>query len=112
MNPVHPANLPASHATTHTAAHAAFRVSSPEAAPTTRLRQTASRLEGVFVEQLFKAMRETVPQDGAVDGGGEEIFTSLFDQELAGRAPAQWQSGLGRAIVRALEPRAATPEHR
>ncbi len=112
MNPAHPANRTVSHATTHTAFHAAFRISSPENAPATRLQQTASRLEGVFVEQLFKAMRETVPQDGAADGGGEEIFTSLFDQELAGRAPAQWQSGLGRAIVRALEPHAATPEQR
>ena len=74
-----------------------------------RLRQTASRLEGVFVNQLFQAMRETVPQDGSLSGGtGEETFTSLFDQELADRAPDQWHHGLGTAIVRALSPRAAT----
>ena len=65
------------------------------------------------MEQLFKAMRDTVPQDAAVDdGGGEAMFTSLFDQELADRAPAQWHHGLGSAIVRALGPHATPPEYR
>jgi flagellar protein FlgJ len=83
------------------------RSTAPAALPD-RLRRTAARLEGVFVEQMFKAMRETVPHDGVVDGGsGEEMFTSLFDQKLADRAPSQWQHGLGSAIVKALRERAA-----
>lgn len=68
-----------------------------------RLRQAARQLEGVFVEQLYKAMRETVPDGGIVDGGsGEEMFTSMFDQHLASQTPDQWQSEIGAALYRQL----------
>jgi flagellar protein FlgJ len=68
-----------------------------------RLRKAASQLEGVFVEQLFKAMRETVPQDGLTSGGaGEEIFSGLMDQHLAEAVPGQWQDELGEALYRQL----------
>ncbi|MBA4070822.1 MAG: hypothetical protein C0497_03160 [Gemmatimonas sp.] len=90
----------------------AMRAGAPDADPSNRLRVTAARLEGVFVEQLFKAMRETVPQEGVFHSGGEEMFTSLLDQELAGRAPEQWQDSLGQAIMRALQPAGAPPEPR
>jgi flagellar protein FlgJ len=90
----------------------ALRTDAPNGAPSDRLRRTATQLEGVFVEQLFKAMRETVPSDGELHSGGEEMFSSLFDQELAGRAPEQWQDGLGQAIMRALRPAGAPPESR
>lgn len=71
-----------------------------------RLKDTSAKLEGVFVEQLFKAMRETVPQDGVADGGqGEEIFTSLLDQKLADEVPAQWKRGITDALVKELRPR-------
>lgn len=69
-----------------------------------RLRQVARQLEGVFVEHLFKAMRETVPEGGIVDGGaGEEIFSGLMDQHLSERVPAQWERGLGSALYRQLK---------
>ena len=68
-----------------------------------RLRRTAQQLEGVFVEQLFKAMRETVPEGGLLDGGtGEEIFTGMLDQKMAAEVPADWESGLGAALYRQL----------
>lgn len=79
---------------------------SPAPAPSEaeRLRRTARDLEGVFVEQLFKAMRETVPQgEGVVDGGsGEAMFTGLLDQRISAEAPAQWQRGLADALFRQL----------
>jgi peptidoglycan hydrolase FlgJ len=69
-----------------------------------RLRATAKQLEGVFVEQLFKAMRETVPDGGFLSGGaGEEIFTGMLDQQFASVAPEQWQTrGLAEALYRQL----------
>jgi flagellar protein FlgJ len=82
------------------AAAAAPRTDSPEDA---RLRQAARQLEGVFMEYLFKAMRETVPQDGAIEGGsGESIFTGLLDQHVADAAAAKQQNGLGDALYRQL----------
>ena len=92
------------------------RIASNPAVPTTdparsdeqRLRTVAKQLEGVFVQQLFKAMRETVPQDGFASGGaGEEIFTGLMDETMAAHVPNQWDRGIGESLYRQL--RAALP---
>jgi flagellar protein FlgJ len=72
--------------------------------PDEALRGTAKQLEGLFVQQLFKAMRETVPeQEGIVSGGaGEDIFTGLLDEHLAAETPNQWGGGLSDALYRQL----------
>ncbi|HMS03598.1 MAG TPA: rod-binding protein [Gemmatimonadaceae bacterium] len=69
-----------------------------------RLQQAVQNLEGVFVQQLYKAMRESVPQDeGIVSGGtGEEMFTALMDQHLAAETPRHWERGLSEALYRQL----------
>ena len=68
-----------------------------------KLRKVAKDLEGVFVAELFKAMRETVPQDGLTNGGmGEDIFTSMLDQHLAPQVGDGWQGGVGEALYRQL----------
>ena len=68
-----------------------------------RLRKSSRDLEGVFVEQLFKAMRETVPENTLFDGGaGEEMFTSMMDSHLASEVPASWNDGLAEALYRQL----------
>ena len=73
------------------------------AADQARLRRAAKDLEGVFVEQLFKAMRETVPEGGVLSGGsGEEMFTTLLDQRLSALTPERWEGGLGNAVYRQL----------
>lgn len=84
------------------AAPGAARPLGPES-ENTRLKKAVTELQGVFVEQLFKAMRESVPEGGLVDGGnGEEMFTGLMDQHLAAQVPAGWESGLGAALYRQL----------
>jgi flagellar protein FlgJ len=66
-----------------------------------RLAEAARNLEGVFVAQLFKAMRETVPEGGVVSGGaGEDMFTSMLDQHMSDLAPTQWNSDLGAALLK------------
>jgi len=69
-----------------------------------RVRDVARQLESVFVQRLFAAMRETVTKDGAVDGGaGEELFTGMLDERMAAAVPAQWEHGIGEALVRQLQ---------
>ncbi|MBL0173486.1 MAG: rod-binding protein [Gemmatimonadaceae bacterium] len=70
----------------------------------TKLRKAAQQLEGVFVQQLYKSMRDTVPQqEGIVSGGaGEDIFTGLLDQHLAAETPKHWDTGLSDALYRQL----------
>jgi flagellar protein FlgJ len=68
-----------------------------------RLRKVARDLEGVFVEQMFKAMRETVPEGGVTDGGsGEAMFTGMLDQHLSAATPARWEHGLAEVLYRQL----------
>ncbi len=84
-----------------------MQVAAP-AAPGTQndadLKKVAGQLEGVFVQQLFKAMRDSVPQqEGIVSGGsGEDIFNSLMDEHLAAETPKHWEGGLGDALYRQL----------
>lgn len=80
------------------------------------LRKAGADMEAIFMQQLLKAMRDTVPADGGIvpRGQGEELFTGLMDERLAADTSAQWKRGLGDAIYRALRHRAGldarTPE--
>ena len=69
-----------------------------------KLRKAARQLEGVFTQQLFKAMRETVPEDqGAVGGSSaQDMFTGLLDEHLATDPRAASTHGVGEAIYRHL----------
>lgn len=69
-----------------------------------RLLEAVKNLEGVFVQQLYKAMRESLPQnEGIISGGtGEEMFTALMDQHLAAETPRHWERGLSDALYRQL----------
>jgi peptidoglycan hydrolase FlgJ len=81
-----------------------------------QLQKTARQLEGVFVLQMLKAMRATIPKGGIADASsGEETFTSMLDEKIADRIPAQWKHGLTDALMKQLVGRdaashpAATP---
>lgn len=53
------------------------------------LRKSAQALEGLFMNQLFAAMRASVPTDGILEKGpGEELFGSMLDQHVADAAAA------------------------
>ncbi len=74
------------------------------AAKDMKLRRAAQQMEGVFVQQMYKSMRQTVPSDGMFGGGsGEDMFTGLLDQHVASDTPAQWQHGLSDAIFRQMK---------
>ena len=67
------------------------------------IRKLSHQLEGVFLNQLFQAMRETVPKGGVLEQSpGEEIFTSMMDQNLAARAADRMEHGLGEALYHQL----------
>ena len=62
-----------------------------------RLAKACADFEAIFVEQLFKTMRASVPKSGLVDSGrAEEIYTSMLDQQIA-REMALGQGSLGLA---------------
>lgn len=68
-----------------------------------KLRKACEELETVFVEYLIREMRKAVPKDRLFGGGrGEEIFQSMFDQEIAKKISAGGGIGLGSILYEEL----------
>jgi len=62
-----------------------------------RLDKACGDFEAIFVQQLFKTMRASVPESALFNGGrAEEIYTSMLDQQVAENM-AHGQSGIGLA---------------
>lgn len=75
----------------------------PHAAGDAKLRKASQQLEGAFVQQMYKSMRDTIPEGGMFDGGsGEQMFTGMLDEHVAADTPLEWQHGLSEAIYRQM----------
>lgn len=75
----------------------------PTSSKADRLQKTAKQLEGVFVLQMLKAMRATVPKGGVTEANsGEETFTAMLDEKIADQIPTQWKHGLTDALMKQL----------
>lgn len=73
------------------------------AARDAKLHSVSKQLEGVFVLQMYKSMRATVPTGGLCDGGsGEELFNGMLDEHMATDTPQKWKHGLSESIYRQL----------
>ena len=49
-----------------------------------RLTKACADFEAIFIQQLFKTMRASVPESGLMDGGrAEALYTSMMDEEVA-----------------------------
>jgi flagellar protein FlgJ len=78
----------------------------------TRLKKSAQQLEGLFVQRLFAAMRETVPDDGLVSqSSAEGTFTEMLDERLSQKVPEQFNGShsLAQALYDQLRQRLAPP---
>ena len=85
--------------------------SRPQSAPD-RLREAAHDLEGVFLSQLFKAMRDTVPKEEGFLGssGSEDMFSEMLDEVFGQLAAQQLKGGVGDALYRQLSRHFNAPE--
>ncbi len=71
------------------------KTDSPEA-----IREVARQFESVFLHQVFKTMRQTLPKDGMLSAGfGGEVFTDMLDQQYADQASATGSLGLANLIA-------------
>lgn len=60
------------------------------------LRESAQQFEAIFIQQMFKEMRNTIPDDGLFErGNADDIYSQLQDMEAA-KITAQ-QGGIGLA---------------
>lgn len=75
----------------------------PDPTKPEQVRQVARDLQGVFIYQMLKEMRATVPQSSLLGGHHEqETIMGLLDQEFAKNISESLDSGLLRAIERQI----------
>jgi len=71
-----------------------------------QLKETCSELESLFIFQLLKEMRATIPKTGLISGGrAEEIYTSMLDSQIAKEMASQRGIGFSSLILNRLESR-------
>jgi flagellar protein FlgJ len=74
--------------------------------PRAKLRKASQDLESVFVNELFKAMRQTVPDEGILSQDpGQDLFTGMLDERIAQSYAGQGKTGIGDALYHQLSRR-------
>lgn len=69
------------------------------------LREVASEFESLFITQMMKVMRESVPDSDLVEkSNGEKVFRSMLDQEYSKIAAQSGKFGIGEMIYQQLKP--------
>jgi len=64
-----------------------------------KLKKSCADIESLFLSTLFKAMRKTVPQGGLFKKStGEDIYNSMFDQQVAVFLSQGQGIGLGQML--------------
>ncbi len=63
------------------------------------LQKVCQDFESIFIHQMIKAMRKTVPKTGFFGkASGEELFESFFDTELSKVISKKGGFGIGRML--------------
>ncbi len=66
------------------------------------LKQLAQQFESIFVNQLLKSMRQTIPKSGLMDSFWVDMYESMFDQEVAGEMAKSKSIGLADVLYSQL----------
>jgi flagellar protein FlgJ len=73
-----------------------------------KIDSACTEMESLFIQNMFKEMRASIPKGGLTSGGkAEEMFTDMLDAELAKTFSASGGIGLSSMVRKQLE---AVPE--
>ncbi len=68
-----------------------------------KLKKACTEFEALFISQMLKSMRQTVPQTGFLAKGlGNDVYQGLMDQELSQKLSQNKGLGLGKVIYRQM----------
>ncbi|NPV38658.1 MAG: hypothetical protein HPY78_05235 [Brevinematales bacterium] len=68
-----------------------------------RMQEVAAEFESLFVNELFKSMRRTVPKNDYLNGGlRQDIFEDMLYQEYARKISHSGGLGLGEMVYKYL----------
>ena len=66
------------------------------------LKALAQQFESIFMNQLMKSMRETLPKEGLLSSFSVDMYESMFDQEVAGEMSKGRGMGLADVLYAQL----------
>jgi flagellar protein FlgJ len=66
------------------------------------LKALAQQFESIFMNQLMKSMRETLPKEGLLSSFSVDMYESMFDQEVAGEMSRGRGMGLADVLYAQL----------
>ncbi|MEN8189413.1 MAG: rod-binding protein [Thermodesulfobacteriota bacterium] len=67
------------------------------------LRQSCREFEAIYVAQMYKAMRNTIPQSGLFEKDmASELYKEMLDMEMARQTAEGDGTGIGEAMYRQL----------
>jgi len=68
-----------------------------------KLKDAAQQFEAVFIQQMFKAMRDSVPEGGLFEkGNADDIYAQMQDAEAAKIMAQQGGIGLADLMIKQL----------
>jgi flagellar protein FlgJ len=68
-----------------------------------KLKKACTDFDALFMTQMLKSMRQTIPQTGFLGKGpGNDIYQGLMDQELSRKLSQSKGLGLGKVIYRQM----------
>lgn len=71
-------------------------VKAPKGRDPEKLQEAAQQFEAIFIQQMYKEMRKTIPDDGLIPrGNADDIYAQMQDMEAA-KITAQ-NGGIGLA---------------
>ncbi len=74
------------------------------------LREATQEFESLFIAQMMKEMRSTVPESGLLGSGSEQgIFREMLDQELSRRIAGTGGFGIGEILYQQLASEPSSP---
>jgi flagellar protein FlgJ len=69
-----------------------------------KIDSACTEMESLFIQNIFKEMRASIPKNGLTGGGkAEEMFTDMLDAEMAKTLSASGGIGLSSVFRRQLE---------
>jgi flagellar protein FlgJ len=82
----------------------ALQTSSKAAGTDKQMKQTAQDFEAIFVQQVFKEMRRTIPEDSLLPRGqAEEIYADMRDMEAAKQLAGHGGIGLAEMLLEQMQ---------
>lgn len=68
-----------------------------------KVENLAREFESIFMNQMLKAMRQTIPKNEMINGGhAEDIYSSLLDEEFSRRMAYTQQGGISQSLAKQL----------